>query len=141
MDAVKVGLLAVIPSMSVTTLLIGNDETVFDIHISPASGKAIIDAISKEKLTRPSTHTLLSNITATLGYQISSVIIHSTKDSVFFAKILMSNISNEGKYIELDCRPSDAITLSIINDAPLLVAEELFNLVGKPKSNTLLQKI
>ncbi|MDR1458488.1 MAG: bifunctional nuclease family protein [Puniceicoccales bacterium] len=141
MDTVKVGLLAIVPSVNVTTLLIGNDETVFDIHISPPSGRAIIDAIGREKLTRPSTHTLLSNVATILGYQISSIIIHSTKDSIFFAKLKMTSIVNEDRHMELDCRPSDAIALSIINDAPLLVAKELFNLVGKPKSNTLLQKI
>jgi bifunctional DNase/RNase len=141
MDAVKVGLLAVVPSINVTTLLIGNDETVFDIHISPSSGRAIIDAISQEKSVRPSTHILLNNVATMLGYQLSSIIIHSTKDSVFFAKMKMISIINKDRPIELDCRPSDGIVLSIINDSPLFVSEELFNLVGKPKSETLLQKI
>ncbi|MDR2735516.1 MAG: bifunctional nuclease family protein [Puniceicoccales bacterium] len=138
MDVVGVGLLAVITSVSVTTLLIGNEEKVFDIHISPLSGKAIMDAIGKEKLARPSTHMLLSNAITVLGYKISSIIIHSAKDSVFFAKMRMTGTVDSKRHLDLDCRPSDAITLSIIDDIPLLVTSKLFNLVGQSQNLALL---
>ncbi len=83
-----------------------------------------IDRRLKGKTTiRPLTHELLSNTIDALGAEIEKVVISDLKHHTYYATL---HLSSNGKKVQVDSRPSDAIALAVASDVPLYVAEEIF---------------
>src|SRR5438309_6202736 len=76
---------------------------------------------------RPITHDLISNILRDMGARITRVEVSSLSDDVFYARILM-NV--DGRKIDVDARPSDAIALAVRAEAPIMVANEVLEKAG-----------
>ncbi len=72
---------------------------------------------------RPLTHDLLANLISDMGGVVTRVVITDLKDHTFFANLL---ISLNGKQINVDCRPSDAIALGVGLRVPFFVDEQVF---------------
>jgi bifunctional DNase/RNase len=72
---------------------------------------------------RPMTHDLLENILENLGVKIEKIVIDDLRNHTFYAKI---HLSTNGRIVEIDSRPSDAIALGVATNAPLYVAEHVF---------------
>lgn len=72
---------------------------------------------------RPMTHDLLDSVIENLGAKIEKIVIDDLKSHTFYAKITL--ISN-GQTVEIDSRPSDAIALAVVSNAPIYVAEHIF---------------
>ena len=83
-----------------------------------------IDRRLKGRTTiRPLTHDLLGNIINAVGAEIEKVVISDLQNHTYYATI---HLSIDGKKIEVDSRPSDAIALAVASDVPLFAAEEVF---------------
>lgn len=72
---------------------------------------------------RPLTHDLLASIIESLGAKVEKIVINDLRNHTFYAKI---HISLNGRKVEVDSRPSDAIALSTALNAPIFVAEHVF---------------
>ena len=72
---------------------------------------------------RPMTHDLLANVIEDLGARIEKIVIDDLRDHTFFAKI---HLSVDGRTVEVDSRPSDAIALGVATQTPIFVADEVF---------------
>ncbi len=72
---------------------------------------------------RPMTHDLLANVIENLGAQIERIVISDLRHHVFYARI---HLILNGRTIEIDARPSDAIALGVATDAPIYVADHVF---------------
>jgi hypothetical protein len=70
---------------------------------------------------RPMTHDLLKNVIDNLGGKIQRIVINDIKDGTFYALIEVEN--KEGKMLDLDARPSDAIALAVRSHSPVFVSE------------------
>lgn len=70
---------------------------------------------------RPMTHDLVKSMVENLGGKIRKVVINDIKDGTFYALIEVED--KEGKIINLDARPSDAIAIAIRGHAPIFVSE------------------
>jgi len=75
------------------------------------------------KPARPMTHDLLANIIENLGAKIEKIVISDLRHHVFYATI---HLSLDGRIIEIDSRPSDAIALGVASDAPIFVEDHVF---------------
>ena len=73
---------------------------------------------------RPMTHDLLANVIENLGAQIEKIVISDLRHHVFYARI---HLALNGRTIEIDARPSDAIALGVATDAPIYVADHVFD--------------
>jgi hypothetical protein len=73
---------------------------------------------------RPMTHDLLADVLNSLGAKIEKIVITDLLNHTFYAKLY---ISLDGKTVEVDSRPSDAIALSVGVGAPIFVAEHVFD--------------
>ncbi|KPK34229.1 MAG: hypothetical protein AMJ65_18615 [Phycisphaerae bacterium SG8_4] len=73
---------------------------------------------------RPMTHDLLASVIDNLGAQIEKIVISDLRHHVFYARIYLSL---NGRTIEIDSRPSDAIALGVATDAPIYVADHVFD--------------
>ena len=72
---------------------------------------------------RPLTHDLLASVIEGLGAKVEKIVINDLRNHTFYAKILLTL---DGRTVEIDSRPSDAIALSTATNAPIYVAEHVF---------------
>lgn len=92
------------------------------IWIGPYEAEAITVSLQQMEVSRPLTHDLLRNVLNTLGAEIVRINITELKDDVFFARIIMQV---NGRELEIDSRPSDALALSVRAHVPVYVSEEV----------------
>lgn len=72
---------------------------------------------------RPMTHDLLDSVIKGLGARIERIVIDDLRNHTFYAKI---HLSLNGRTVRVDSRPSDAIALGAASNAPIYVAEHVF---------------
>jgi len=73
---------------------------------------------------RPMTHDLLGNIIEGLGAKVEKIVINDLRNHTFYAKIYLSV---NGRTVEIDSRPSDAIALGTASNTPIYVAEHVLD--------------
>lgn len=81
---------------------------------------------------RPLTHDLLKSVITELGGKMMSVIINDLVDDIFYARLVLDA---DGRHIEVDSRPSDAIALAVRMKVPILVAESVLDQAGVTLQN------
>ena len=109
-------------NLSPLVLLRDQEEMNFlPIWIGVFEAAAIAMELQGVKPPRPMTHDLLRNSIENLGGKIHRVIINDIKEVTFFALIEIQ--SKEGKILNLDARPSDAIAVAVRSHAPVFVSE------------------
>lgn len=96
----------------------------FVIYMDKYGGGAIMRALNGIDGERPLTHELVSYILDGAECRIRDVLIYKECEGTFFAKmtLVMKNELGE-KILEIDCRPSDSLTLAIRQKAPIFVGE------------------
>jgi bifunctional DNase/RNase len=92
-----------------------------DLHM----GRMISDFMKRIPRKRPWTHDLMGNILSKCGARLNRVAIKDRKQGVYSAVI---HIEAQGREIELDCRPSDAVALAICGRVPIYVSEKLLSM-------------
>ena len=95
------------------------------IWIGSAEASSIIRKIENLSVTRPMTHDLIISIIEKTGYKLSKVEINDVEKETYYATIFLED--SEGKEIEIDSRPSDAIAVSIRIDAPIFVTANVLS--------------
>jgi bifunctional DNase/RNase len=73
---------------------------------------------------RPMTHDLLDSVIQNLGARVERIVVNDLRNHTFYAKIVLSL---NGRIVEVDSRPSDAIALGAASAAPIFVAEHVFD--------------
>ena len=96
----------------------------FPIIIGIVEIFAIDRRIKGIKTPRPMTHDLLASVIDSLGAKIEKIVINDLREHTFYARIYLAI---EGKVIEVDSRPSDAIALGVASNTPIFVAEHVFD--------------
>lgn len=94
------------------------------IWIGPAEADAIAVKLQDVSVPRPLTHDLLGNVIAQLGGTVQSIIVNDLTNDTFFAKIVL-NI--DGRTLEIDSRPSDAIALAVRSKVPIFAEENVLS--------------
>jgi hypothetical protein len=100
-------------------------ERSFPIVIGIVEIFAIDRRLKGIKPPRPMTHDLLDEVLNSLDAKIEKVVINDLKHHTFYAKIYLRS---NGELLEIDSRPSDALALCVATDAPVFVADHVFDL-------------
>ena len=95
-----------------------------DIQIGQSEAFAIASALEGQQWQRPMTHDLLGGVIAALGGTLQRMLITEHRESVYFAVIELTD--RDGSLVALSARPSDAIAIALLLNAPILVSESLF---------------
>ena len=95
------------------------------IWIGSAEASSIIRKIENLSVDRPMTHDLIISIIEKTGYKIDRVEINDVEKETYYATIFLTD--NEGKTIEIDSRPSDAIAVAIRVDTPIFVTANVLS--------------
>lgn len=102
-------------------------ERYLPIWIGPAEADAIAVKLQDYQVPRPLTHDLLGNIIGELGAAVNSIIVCDLKNDTFYAKIILAT---DGKQVEVDARPSDAIALAVRVKVPIFADESVLDKAG-----------
>ena len=97
------------------------------IWIGADVADAIAFRLQDVSVPRPQTHDLVTNLISELGGTVVSVVISDLKDDTFFARI---HVEHNGRTIEIDSRPSDAIAVAVRAEVPMFVSEEVLERAG-----------
>ena len=76
---------------------------------------------------RPMTHDLLSELVAELQGEVVSVTVTELRENTYYARI---TIVQNGREVEIDSRPSDAIALAVRCDAQIFATDEVVDESG-----------
>ena len=95
----------------------------FPIVIGISEIIAIDRRLKGLELPRPMTHDLLANVIGKTGGKIEKMVIRDLNDHTFYA---MLHLNYDGRSIEIDSRPSDALAVCAGMDVPVFVDEQVF---------------
>lgn len=102
-------------------------ERYLPIWIGPYEAEAITIALQDIEVARPQTHDLLKNILNSLNARLVRVEVVSLKDDVFYGNLV---VDVDGKILEIDSRPSDALAMAVRAHVPILAAREVMETAG-----------
>jgi len=114
-DSVRVHLMT--PQRLVVLKQIGS-ERYLPIWVGPYEAEAITVALQEVEMIRPLTHDLLKNVFGAFNARIKRIEIIKLQNEIFYGSIVAEV---DGREIDVDSRPSDAIALSVRAHVPILV--------------------
>ena len=123
-DSVRVHLMT--PQRLVVLKQIGS-ERYLPIWVGPYEAEAITVALQEVEMIRPLTHDLLKNVFGAFNARIKRVEIVKLQNEIFYGSIIAEV---EGREVNVDSRPSDAIALSVRAHVPILVHHTVMEEAG-----------
>jgi bifunctional DNase/RNase len=102
------------------------------IWIGPSEADAIAVKLQDITVPRPLTHDLLRTMIEVLGASLDSMVVCDLRNDTFFAKLI---IRSDSQLMEVDCRPSDALALSVRARVPIFAEDSVMD-----KASILLDK-
>jgi bifunctional DNase/RNase len=123
-DSVKVSMLS---QHRVVVLKEEEQDRYLPIWIGPFEADAITIGLQKVQMTRPLTHDLLSAVIDQMDASVSHIQVNDLRNDTFYAQIV---VQQNGRTVEIDSRPSDAIALAVRVNVPIYVAEEVMDKAG-----------
>ncbi len=92
------------------------------IWIAQEQATAIAQELRGLQVQRPLTHDLLKSVITDLGGHVVQVTITELKQAIYYARI---TLEIDGRQVEIDARPSDAIALAVRVKCPIFAAESV----------------
>ena len=92
------------------------------IWIGHPEAAAILMKLQGASTPRPMTHDLVSEMLSELEVSCTKVSVTELRENTFYASI---TLQLNGREVEIDSRPSDALALAVRADAPIFAAEEV----------------
>ena len=97
------------------------------IWVGPAEADAIAVKLQDVQVPRPLTHDLLSNVIESLGAVVNRIRIWDLNNDTFYAKLVLDY---DGKSVEVDCRPSDALALAVRTKVAIYADQSVLDKAG-----------
>ena len=107
-------------------------QRAFPILIGIYEATAIDRGVKEYRTPRPLTHDLVCAILRGLEVALERVVVSDLRSQTFYAKLMLRQ---NGKPIEVDSRPSDAIAIAVQLGAPIFVEEKVFDEVIQGQDN------
>jgi len=123
-DSIRVHLMA---PQRVVVLKQVNTERYLTIWVGPYEAEAITVALQEIEKVRPLTHDLLKNVFGAFNARITRVEIIKLQDEIFYGNIVAEV---DGREIDVDSRPSDAIAIAVRAHVPILVHTSVMEAAG-----------
>ena len=92
------------------------------IWIGHPEAAAILMKLQGANTPRPMTHDLISDVLSELEVACTRVAVTELRENTFYAAV---TLQMNGREIEIDSRPSDALALAVRTSAPIFAAEEV----------------
>jgi len=123
MITMKVKTVAMDQQMNPVVLLVDQAETLaLPIWIGGSEAQSIAFQLQGVQMPRPMTHDLLSDVLGELEVECTRVAVTELRENTFYASI---SLRVNGRELEIDSRPSDALALAVRAGAPIFAADEV----------------
>jgi len=107
-------------------------QRAFPILIGIYEATAIDRGVKEYRTPRPLTHDLVCAILRGLEVSLERVVVSDLRSQTFYAKLMLHQ---DGRAIEVDSRPSDAIAIAVQLGAPIFGEEKVFDEVIQGQDN------
>jgi uncharacterized protein len=97
------------------------------IWIGSYEAEAIAMELQGVSASRPLPYDLMRTIIDDMGGAVERIAVTDLSDDVFYARIVLRQ---NGREVEIDSRPSDAIALAVRSRVPILVDESVMEKAG-----------
>ncbi|UCE84640.1 MAG: bifunctional nuclease family protein [Deltaproteobacteria bacterium] len=128
--AVHVDRVAFDPGSGSPVVLLAEDggSRVLPILIPVAAAHSIASEMSRITPMRPNTHDLAKSLLDRLEGRVERIVVTELRSGTFYAVIV---VGVDGRQMQVDARPSDAIAIALRAKAPLFVLEAVFEQAGE----------
>ena len=109
-------------SSPIVILKVEDENRYLPIWIGQPEARSILMKLQNQEFSRPLTHDLAVNLVVELGGSMEKVTVTELRDSTFFAVI---SVEVDGRTVEIDSRPSDAIALAVRAGAEIFAANDV----------------
>ena len=114
-------------SSPIVILKVEDENRYLPIWIGQPEARSILMKLQNQEFVRPLTHDLALNLVNELGASMERITVTARKDQTFFATI---SLHLDGRTVEVDSRPSDAIALAIRSGAEIFASDEVIQEAG-----------
>jgi bifunctional DNase/RNase len=111
----------------IVLLKTADEDRFLPIWIGHPEAAAILMKLQGAAPPRPMTHDLLADVIGELQGEIVRVTVTELRENTFYARI---TIVQDGRELEIDSRPSDAIALAVRCDAQIFASDEVIEESG-----------
>jgi bifunctional DNase/RNase len=123
-DSIRVSLMS---QQRIVILRQSETERYLAIWIGIYEAEAITLALQEVEVSRPLTWDLLRNVFNSLNARLLRVEVVALKDETFFGNIVAEV---DGRLLNIDSRPSDALALAVRAHVPIYVAKSVMETAG-----------
>ncbi len=102
-------------------------ERYLPIWIGPWEASSIAMKLQGQTPERPLTHDLFANVLDELGVTLIRVIVVALAEETFHARLVLDA---DGRTLEIDSRPSDALALAVRTGVRIFVAADVLERAG-----------
>ena len=122
-DAVRVAMTEDGPVPVVVLAPDDDEDGVLPIFIGFEEAVSIARGMEAEDIGRPLTHDLTLDLVEELGGRVTRVVVSALEDNTYIADLHIDTPRGEA---EVDARPSDSLALAARTNAPIEVADDVF---------------
>jgi uncharacterized protein len=116
----------IMQTRSYTVVILSGQDKRFAIYTDPNIGKILQLFLTEVETPRPLTHDLIDMIFEAMDIRVKQIVINDVQDTVYFARLFLEQDIGEIRHIiEVDARPSDALILALMNNAPVFCTKEV----------------
>jgi uncharacterized protein len=133
-DSIRVSLMS---QQRIVILREVHAERYLPIWIGIYEAEAITLSLQEVEVARPLTWDLLKNVFGALNARILRVEVVALKDDTFYGNIV---IEVDGRTMNIDSRPSDALALAVRAHVPIQVAHSIMDMAGITPEEDLREK-
>ena len=124
-DSIRVGLMS---QQRVVLLREVDSDRFLAIWIDAYMAEQITFALQDVEVSRPMSHDLMKNIVHNLDARVIRVEVVELKEEVFYGSIVVETSS--GFVINIDSRPSDALSLAVRVNVPIMISPQVMEDAG-----------
>lgn len=118
----------IMQTRSYTVVILGANDKRFAIYTDPSIGRTLQLFLTEAEKPRPLTHDLIDMMFDGFEVRVKQVVINDVQDTIYFARLFLEQECGEIRHIlEIDARPSDCITLALMNNAPVYCTREVLD--------------
>ncbi len=123
-DSIRVSLMS---QQRIVILKEKDSERYLPIWIGVYEAESITIALQEVEVSRPLTHDLIKNIFNEMNARVLRIEVIALRDDTYFGNIVAEV---DGRTINIDSRPSDALAIAVRTNVPILVSESVMDTAG-----------
>jgi len=129
-DLIPVAFHKIMQSKFYTVFILSGLDKRFAIYTDPKVGHNIQMLLSEKPKPRPYTHDLFNSLLQGFDIHLLQTVIYDVQDTLYYARLFVEQtIDNKKQFLEIDARPSDCLTLALMNNIPIFCKKEVLEKV------------